>query len=305
MTGRKAGALGFTREVMGSTLGNKIGGLSGEGQKVRWSPDGEEFAVAFERGIVVFGMDSQPKLRILPSPISKVHQIHYVTLPGDDAYVLAISTEDGRIIFYSTATPRKTKAEDPENATPGKTKKPNSKQSKQGADGNESETGGNDIDNPIALGHVGGREMGMIGRVKDFVILEADIPWDGNEVAQEFGAKDRKRALFSVSAGSDGTIRIWALDIERVKERLTVVGASAEPPSKKAKTAELDQPEASTARKTPQVGSLVGIYETGRRVTCLSGMVMEEGWNFNDDEEGEDENDEDEEREDSDSSQDD
>ncbi|KAF8449869.1 WD40-repeat-containing domain protein [Terfezia claveryi] len=303
MTGRKAGALGFTREVMGSTLGNKIGGLSGEGQKVRWSPVGEEFAVAFERGVVVFGMDSQPRLRILPSPISKVHQIQYVTLPGDDAYVLAISTEDGRILFYSTTAPRKTKAEESENDAPGKTKKPNPREEKEDADGNESEKGGNDIDNAIVLGHVGGREMGMVGRVKDFVILEADVPCDAVEVAQEFGTKNRKKALFSVSAGSDGTIRIWTLDIEQIKERLTAVGSSAEPPSKKAKKAELDQPAASPARKIPQVGNLVGIYETGKRVTCLSGMVMEEGWNFDEVDEGdEDDNDKDEEREDDDSS---
>lgn len=300
MTGRKAGALAFTREVMGSTLGNKIGGSSGDGQKVRWSPVGEEFAVAFERGVVVFGMDSQPKLRILPSPISKVHQIHYITLPGDDAYVLAISTEDGRIIFYSTTAPRKTKAEESENDVPGKTKKPDSKE-KEDADGNESEKGGIDIDNPIVLGHVGGREMGMVGRVKDFVILEADVPCDADEVAQEFGPKKRKKALFPVSAGSDGTIRIWAVDIEQIKERLTAVGSSAEPPSKKAKKPESDQPAASAARKIPQLGNLVGIYETGKRVTCLSGMVMEEGWNINEaDESDEDETDKDEEREDSD-----
>lgn len=289
MTGRKAGALGFTREVMGLTLGNKIGGSSGEGQKVRWSPDGEEFAVAFERGVVVFGMDSQPKLRILPSPITKVHQIHYVTLPGDDAYVLVISTEDGRIIFYSTMAPRKTKAGEPQNAAPGKAKKPNSKETDGSANRKESEKSESDPDNPTFLGHVGGREMGMVGRVKDFVILEADIPCNGDEVAQGFGIKNTKKTLFSASAGSDGTIRIWALDIERIKEHLTIVGSSAEPPSKKAKTAELDLPATSTARKTPQVGSLVGIYETGRRVTCLSGMAMEEGWNFDDSDGSEDE----------------
>ncbi|KAF8426421.1 WD40-repeat-containing domain protein [Tirmania nivea] len=304
MTGRKAGALGFTREVMGSTLGNTIGGLSGEGQKVRWSPNGEEFAVAFERGVVVLGMDSQPKLRILPSPIAKVHQIHYVTLPGDDAYVLAISTEDGRIIFYSTTAPRKPKAQEPGNAAPGKIKKSNSKETIEDVDRNDSEQDGNDIDNPIVLGHVGGREMGMVGRVKDFVILEADMPCVGNEGAPEFETKNSQKALYLVSAGSNGTIRIWILDIERIKEPLTIVSSSAEPPSKKAKTAELDQPAASAARKTLQIGSLVGIYETGKRITCLSGMVMKDGWNLDDEDEDEDENNEDEEREDSDSSQD-
>ena len=290
MTGRKAGTLGFTREIMGSILGNKIGGLSGEGQKVRWSPDGKEFAIAFERGVVVFGMDSRPKLRILPSPISKIHQIQYATLSGYDAYVLAISTEDGRIIFYTTTAPPKTKAE-----------------AKNATDGNESGKGENDIDSPIVLGQVGGREMGMVRRVKDFVILAAEVPCDDNEVAQtqEFGTKDPKKALFLISAGSDGVIRIWTLDVAQIKKHLMGASAGTEPPSKKAKTAELDQPSASTARNIPQVGNLVGIYETGRRVTCLSGMVMEEGWSFDDYDEDDEVHDEDEEREDSDNSQDD
>ena len=48
MTGRKVGALAFTKEFMG-TMGNRIGGISGEGQKIRWAPGGEKYAVAFER----------------------------------------------------------------------------------------------------------------------------------------------------------------------------------------------------------------------------------------------------------------
>ena len=299
MTGRKAGALGFTKEVMGSILGNKIGGLSGEGQKVRWSPDGKEFAIAFERGVVVFGMDSQPKLRILPSPISRVHQIQYATLSGYDAYVLAISTEDGRIIFYTTTAPPKTKAEEAKKAAPN-IRKRKSNETKEDADENESGKGENDIDSPIVLGQVGGREMGMVGRVKDFIILTVEVPCDDDE-AQEFGTKGPKKALFLISAGSDGVIRIWTLGIAQIKKRLI---GSAEPSSKKAKTAELDQPSASITRNIPQVGNLVGIYETGRRVTCLSGMVMEEGWSF-DDYEDDEVHGEDEEREDSDNSQDD
>lgn len=282
MTGRKAGALGFTREVMGTALGTKIGGPGGEGKKVKWSPSGEEFSVAFERGVVVFGMDSQPKLRILPSPISKVHQIQYVTLPGDDANILAVSTEDGRIIFYSTNAPDK--ISDLATAGDAESTEPTSKESKENASADASDS---DIDNPVVLGQLGGREMGMVGRVKDFIILNVDLPSD-EQPANETG--DKKRALVAVSAGSDGVIRIWNVDSERIKEGLRVVNSSAEPPSKRVKAAEPAQAVAAVAsqRKAPQVGSLVGIYETGRRVTCLSAMAMDEGWSVPDEEEEED-----------------
>lgn len=290
MTGRKAGTLGFTKEVMGIELGNRIGGASGEAQKVRWSPDGEEFAVAFERGVIVFGMDSQPKLRILPSPISKVHQIHYVPLPGDDSYLLVISTEDGRMIFYSTRPQNQPDSAELPNSTNGKSK-PSSKR----AEDNEAPNQPLNINNPIVLGQVGGREMGMMGRVKDFVVLEADVPSERDESSQ-----DKSKALFAVSAGSDGTIRIWNLHIEQLKNLLVGPNASLYPPNKKLKTTEAA--EATTTRKISQVGSLMGIYETGRRITCLSGMVVGEGWDVED--EAEDSGEEDDDEDDSDGSED-
>ena len=54
VTGRKAGVLSFEREVLQGVGEGKWG--SGEGRKVAWNTVGDEFAVAFERGVVVFGM---------------------------------------------------------------------------------------------------------------------------------------------------------------------------------------------------------------------------------------------------------
>ena len=54
VTGKKAGVLSFERDLLKQIGESKWGG--GEGQKVEWDPTGEEFAIVFERGAVVFGM---------------------------------------------------------------------------------------------------------------------------------------------------------------------------------------------------------------------------------------------------------
>ena len=54
ITGKKAGVLTFERDLL-----QKIGEGkwdSGEGRKVKWNVEGNEFVVSFERGAVVFGM---------------------------------------------------------------------------------------------------------------------------------------------------------------------------------------------------------------------------------------------------------
>ncbi|KAI9851698.1 MAG: hypothetical protein M1838_003036 [Thelocarpon superellum] len=52
VTGKKAGVLTFGREILHGVGEGKWG--TGEGRKVEWDHRGEEFAVAFERGVVVF-----------------------------------------------------------------------------------------------------------------------------------------------------------------------------------------------------------------------------------------------------------
>jgi protein MAK11 len=54
VTGKKAGVLNFGREILQDVGEGKWG--SGEGRRVLWNHNGEEFAVGFERGAVVFGL---------------------------------------------------------------------------------------------------------------------------------------------------------------------------------------------------------------------------------------------------------
>ncbi|KFX86077.1 hypothetical protein O988_09777, partial [Pseudogymnoascus sp. VKM F-3808] len=57
VTGKKAGVLNFSRGMLGEVHEGRFG--SGEGRRVAWgnTAGGEEFAVAFEWGVLVFGMD--------------------------------------------------------------------------------------------------------------------------------------------------------------------------------------------------------------------------------------------------------
>lgn len=56
ITGKKAGVLNFSRDILQCINENKRG--TGEGRGIVWDSQGEEFAVAFEWGVVVFGVVS-------------------------------------------------------------------------------------------------------------------------------------------------------------------------------------------------------------------------------------------------------
>ncbi|KAF2090846.1 putative 60S ribosome biogenesis protein Mak11 [Saccharata proteae CBS 121410] len=152
MTGRKASVLNFERDMLQQVGEGKWS--SGEGRKVEWNPEGDEWAVSFERGFIVYGMDSKPTTRAMPAPRTKLHQMHYIPDLGEDASdILAVSTEDGRILFYSTQ------------------EKEESKESKEGS-----------IPTCPLVAQLGGKEAEITGRIKDFEIM--NIP--GAEKAEEF-----------------------------------------------------------------------------------------------------------------------
>ena len=119
--------------------------------------------------------------RLLPNPRSKVHQIKYVDLDpsseeGDER--LAVSTEDGRIIFFSTK-----KLREAENST-----EPS-------------------IPYGEAVAQLGGEKSGLHGRVKDFEILNVkDEPATGG-----------KDAFLIVTGGSDGTVHLWRINGKDLK----------------------------------------------------------------------------------------
>ncbi|ODM24298.1 hypothetical protein SI65_01994 [Aspergillus cristatus] len=180
VTGKKAGVLNFTREMLQSVKEGKWS--SGEGRKIEWNSKGEEFAVAFEWGSVVFGIDSTPTCRVMPNPRSKLHQMKYVTVDPsseDASDLLAISTEDGRVIFYSTKKLREPE-NDPDSSIP--------------------------FAEPIA--QLGGKANGLPGRIKDFEVFSLkDEP------------TVKKDAFLVVTANSDGAVRVWLVDGKELKKQ--------------------------------------------------------------------------------------
>lgn len=139
MTGKKAGVLSFDRSLLLQVGETKYG--SGEGRRVLWDENGEVFVVSFERGAAVFGTDSKPRAVVRPSPPSKIHQVRFIPesvlgLPG----VLALSTEDGRILFFSLAAADRTAPPDSLPACK-------------------------------CVAQLGGRAAGISSRLKDFEIL--------------------------------------------------------------------------------------------------------------------------------------
>lgn len=143
VTGKKAGVLNFGRDILTAVGEGRFG--SGEGRRVIWDKEGEEFAVGFERGVVVFSIDSKPKVKIAPLPRTKIHQMHY--LPSESLpATLLVSTEDGRILLYDTNSTST-------NESP------------------EAEKVKDDIPSSRLVAQIGGPAAGMTGRVKDFEIL--------------------------------------------------------------------------------------------------------------------------------------
>ncbi|GME62987.1 hypothetical protein GTA08_BOTSDO03000 [Neofusicoccum parvum] len=235
MTGKKASVLNFDRELLQTVGEGKWS--TGEGRKVKWSPDGEEWVVAFERGFVVYGLDSRPKSQTLPRPMTKIHQVHYVPgLSEDLGDILAISTEDGRILFYSTK----------ETVTPEA--------------GSQAVKTGKEVAVPSCklVAQLGGREAGLTGRIKDFEILPV------SEEADQFHI---------VTGSSDGAVRIWRLS----QGELSLPADDAANGTSKKKAGEQSDDKAATISNTlsaKQVGELIGTHETGNRITCLKAFVM-------------------------------
>ncbi|KAM3415082.1 hypothetical protein BST61_g10217 [Cercospora zeina] len=136
-TGKKAGVLNFDIDLLKQVGESKFS--SGEGRRLLWDEAGENYVVGFERGAAVFGVDSKPRAIIKPDRPTKVHQMRFVSAK-DGGNVLALSTEDGRILLYSMAT-----AEDAAEA-------------------------GN-LPHLKCVAQLGGEAAGVSGRIKDFEFL--------------------------------------------------------------------------------------------------------------------------------------
>ncbi|KAH0562387.1 hypothetical protein GP486_002923 [Trichoglossum hirsutum] len=254
VTGKKAGVLNFGKEILQGVGEGKW--ASGEGRRVLWNQKGDEFAVGFEKGAVVFGLNSKPKGRILPSPPTKIHQMRYLDLSAitknsnsksdgnESLNVLAASTEDGRIMFYSTVVQETLEA---------------------GTD--SSEVG---IPNCRLLGQLGGQDVGSNGRIKDFDILQ--VPFRSPE-QEELG-------FIAVTGSSDGTIRLWRIKVHEMLDPAKTNSSSArgkQSPAIRVGSGNAEGKADATRTNCPptrQIGSLAGAYETGNRIICLKAFVM-------------------------------
>ncbi|KAK4975678.1 hypothetical protein LTR28_008899 [Elasticomyces elasticus] len=239
VSGKKAGVLQFDRDVLQSVGEGKRGG-GGEGRQVVWAADGEEFAVAFERGVVVYGLDCTPRTTIRPTPPTKLHRLHYLppSTAGSARTLLALSTEDGRILFYATEP----------SPSPQTT--------------------------PLAqLGGGGG------SRIKDFEVLhDAAAPQasstlvvagcsDGAVRVWRLGGRElSERWLAEVGGGrmDAEVVDAEGVDAEGVDVRDVKTGD--------VKTRGTHAEKAGA----PQIGTLLSTHETGERITCLTAFVMDE-----------------------------
>ncbi|KAL7626009.1 Protein mak11 [Parahypoxylon ruwenzoriense] len=216
MTAKKAGVLNFSRDILQEVGEGKHS--SGEGRRVVWgcTEDGDEFCVGFDRDALVLGMDSTPKCRVMPEPRRKIHEMCYVAVDAaSDSSLLAVSTEDGRILFFSTKS---------EDLTPNKS----------------STEGKGKALLPVAklVAQLGGKEVGVLGRIKDFTVVKVTGK-DGD-------------SLVVAAGSSDGKLRIFRVDMAELKEARN----------------------AKTTKTTKTVGKLLGTYETQNRITCVEAFAM-------------------------------
>lgn len=112
-----------------------------------------------------------------------------------------------------------------------------------------------------AICQLGGSAEGFTGRVKDFEILKLS------------GSED----FIIVTGSSDGAIRLWTV---RESELVDESSDSNDINVKVRVSASSDDGKANAnAAKLPatrQIGSLLGTYEAGNRITCLKAFVMSE-----------------------------
>ncbi|TKA26277.1 hypothetical protein B0A50_05056 [Salinomyces thailandicus] len=204
MTGKKAGVLNFDRALLEQVGEGKYS--SGEGRRVLWDGEGETYVVGFERGAAVFGMDSKPKAIIRPAPSSKLHQLRVVQV--DKQTCLVTSTEDGRLLFFRLGALE---------------------------EGSSAEK----LPSCVCVAQVGGESTGLVGRIKDFEIM------DRKDTTSD--------CMLAVTASSDGAVRLWRITSDDIA---AISAAEHNGPPK-------------------QIGETVGTLETGSRITCLAAFRLD------------------------------
>ena len=170
-----------------------------------------------------------------PSPTVEVDAVN-----DDLADVLAVSTEDGRVLFFSTTSEDVAGSRDGTNQAP--------------------------VPSAKLLGQLGGKSGGVTGRVKDLVLLPLSL--DANVATLE-----PEMNLLVVTGGSDGIIRLWLVGCSALSNQRSSI-----PRMEQIHDGPNDPTESSTVQEdlsqSKQLGILLGSYETHLRITCLTAFVM-------------------------------
>ena len=177
---------------------------------------------------------------VLPTPRTKLHQIRFVpSVSGeaDEPGYVAVSTEDGRVLFFVAA--------------------PDVASNQNGVEA--------DAEMPVPacklVGQLGGKAQGVTGRIKDLEILDLQLQPDG--------APSR----LVIAAGSDGVVRLWLLDESRMSPReKTQNGGGGILNGTSHDAAEESDPPKKAA--VPQAGEVIGVCETSNRITCLKAFIL-------------------------------
>lgn len=163
--------------------------------------------------------------------------------------VLAVSTEDGRVLFYSTIP-----------------------EENFGASGDRPQP---EVPNCRLLGELGGRDTGLNDRIKDFEILTMSN--DGEE--------EKGTLTIVITGSSDGTIRVWRILAPELLRSSKAGGSSTNKENGSMRKGNGEKIDAASRNGSAprQVGALMGKYETGNRITCLAAFVMNERGDEGDD----------------------
>ena len=239
VTGKKAGVLTFEKGTAGLVgIGRWRGG---EGMGVEWSADGEEFVVIFERGAVVYGLDCRVR-GVVRVERGKVCHGRYVLGVETASVLLALSTDDGRVMFFNTKIDGTFDGQDDEN--------PDLKK-----------------DKVVKIFEAAGQiTSDTHSRIKDFQVLR--IP-DSDHVAV-------------VTVTSGGTIDIWEIAMETFlsKSHANTTSSVTGLADGTVEGNAADKHASNGLESHPQGAHwegvrLIGTYQSGRRLTCVAAFVME------------------------------
>ncbi|CAK7266757.1 Protein mak11 [Sporothrix epigloea] len=280
VTGKKAGVLNFGKDLLRDIGEGRF--ATGEGRQVVWGRTfkkggsggiddaTDEYAIGFDRNVVVFGMDSLPRCKVISDARTKTHDFCYLEIDDDPETadkdktglfsLLAVATEDGRILLCSTRPEDLVLAALPANGAVAGDQKPSTAP----------------LPSARLVGQLGGGAnggaAGATGRVKAFKILPVLEPVSGE-------ANSLRRAWYVVAASSTGALCVWKVTGKELRDAWK--GSIAVSASGSAKT----------AVAPTLLGTLLGTYQTRDRITCVEAFVMiprPEGLEDSDFEEGED-----------------